>query len=119
MNNAWSDREANAYLRSQRTGGNAEVALLAYATRLVGGQPNLAMHGGGNTSLKATLTTLTGDEKSALFVKASGVDMERITPAGFVCLDLEYLRKLRSLPALADSVMADEFRTHLLRPSDR
>ncbi|MHB8770560.1 MAG: bifunctional aldolase/short-chain dehydrogenase [Syntrophales bacterium] len=119
MDNAWIDSEAEEFLRSQRQTGGAEVALLAYATRLVGGQPDLAMHGGGNTSLKGTHTTLAGDEKAALFVKASGVDMERITPAGFVCLDLGYLRKLRSLPALADSVMADEFRTHLLRPSDR
>ncbi len=119
MKNSWIDREAENFLRSQRHPAGAAVALLVYATRLVGGQPDLAMHGGGNTSLKGAFTTLAGDAKAALFVKASGVDMERITPAEFVCLDLGYLRRLRGLPSLADSVMADEFRTHLLRPSER
>ena len=97
MNNAWMETEANAFIKTHRVRRGAEIALLAYATRLVGSQPDLAMHGGGNTSLKGMVKTLPGDDVAALFVKASGVAMETITPADFVCLDHAYLRKLRAL----------------------
>ena len=78
------------------------------------------MHGGGNTSLKGMVKTLPGDDVAALFVKASGIAMETITPADFVCLDLAYLRKLRALPSLSDETMANgNSGLHLLIPSDR
>ncbi len=41
-----------------------------------------------------------------------------MTPAGFVCLDQAYLKRLRTLSSLTDEAMAGEFRTRLLRPSD-
>jgi len=117
MNNAWMEAEANAFIKTHGSERGAEVALLAYATRLVGSQPDLAMHGGGNTSLKGMVKTLPGDDVAAIFVKASGVAMERITPADFVCLDHAYLRKLRTLSSLTDETMAKEFRLHMLMPS--
>ncbi len=119
MNNAWKEAEANAFITTHGPERGAEIALLAYATRLVGCQPDLAMHGGGNTSLKGTVKTLPGDDVAALFVKASGVAMDTITPADFICLDLAYLRKLRALPSLTDEIMANEFHLHMLTPSDR
>ena len=70
MNNAWVETEANAFIKTHRSEGGAEIALLAYAARLVGSQPDLAMHGGGNTSLKGVVKTLLGDDVAALFVKA-------------------------------------------------
>jgi rhamnose utilization protein RhaD (predicted bifunctional aldolase and dehydrogenase)/NAD(P)-dependent dehydrogenase (short-subunit alcohol dehydrogenase family) len=117
MNNAWLEAEANAFIKTHGSERGAEIALLAYATRLVGSQPNLAMHGGGNTSLKGVVKTVLGDDAAALFVKASGVAMETITPADFVCLDHAYLRKLRTLSSLPDEIMANEFRLHLLTPA--
>lgn len=117
MNNLWDEKEAGVFAaRSARHTGEG-LALLLYATQLVGRNPRLAMHGGGNTSLKTKVKTRTGQEKEALFVKASGVDMAEITTEGFVCLDLESLRGLRRLKGLTDEEMADEFRIHLLRPS--
>jgi rhamnose utilization protein RhaD (predicted bifunctional aldolase and dehydrogenase)/NAD(P)-dependent dehydrogenase (short-subunit alcohol dehydrogenase family) len=119
MNNAWVEAEANAFVKAHGSEGRAEVARLAYATRLVGSRPGLAMHGGGNTSLKGMVKTLPGDDVAALFVKASGVAMDAITPADFICLDIAYLRKLRALPSLSDEIMANEFRLHMVIPSDR
>jgi rhamnose utilization protein RhaD (predicted bifunctional aldolase and dehydrogenase)/NAD(P)-dependent dehydrogenase (short-subunit alcohol dehydrogenase family) len=118
MNNHWVEAEANDYTKTHGSAGGSAIARLAYATRLVGRQPDLAMHGGGNTSLKGMIKTLAGDEVAALFVKASGVAMDTMTPADFVALDLVYLKKLRHVSSLTDEVMADEFRMRMLRPSD-
>ena len=93
MNNDWSEAEANDWIETYGAQWGGDLALLAYATRLVGSRPDLAMHGGGNTSLKGMVKTLAGDDVAALFVKASGVAMESMTPAGFVCLDQAYLKK--------------------------
>ena len=118
MNNVWVEAEANGFVETYGAQWGNDLALLAYATRLVGSQPNLAMHGGGNTSVKGRLKTLAGDEVAALFVKASGISMDTITPAGFVCLDQAYLKKLRIVSSLTDEAMAGEFRTRMLKPSD-
>lgn len=117
MNNDWVEAEAGDFIKTYGSEGGGAIALLAYATRLVGRQPDLAMHGGGNTSLKGKIKTLVGDEVAALFVKASGVAMDRMAPADFIALDLGYLKKLRHVSSLDDESMAGEFRTHMLGPS--
>ena len=117
MKNKWSDAKARAFVARYEKSCESDVALLAYATRLVGGEPSLALHGGGNTSVKTTVTMLAGTAADALFVKASGAAMDGIDPSGFVCLDCAYLKKLRSVTTLTDEAMADEFRTRMLRPS--
>jgi rhamnose utilization protein RhaD (predicted bifunctional aldolase and dehydrogenase)/NAD(P)-dependent dehydrogenase (short-subunit alcohol dehydrogenase family) len=116
--NRWTESDASAFVKKYDSFCSADVALLAYATRCVGGEPELAMHGGGNTSIKTNVRTLAGFDADALFVKASGVSMGSIEPSGFVCLDLSYLKKLRSLSSLSDTQMAGEFRTRMLLPSD-
>ena len=118
MNNAWIETEANGLVGTYGAQWGNDLALLTYATRLVGSQPNLALHGGGNTSIKGKVRTLAGDELHALFVKASGASLDAITPAGFVCLDQAYLKKLRIVSSLTDDAMAGEFRTRMLKPSD-
>ncbi len=117
VRNSWVQADADEFVRARSGAAGAGVALLAYTTRLVGSEPDLAMHGGGNTSLKTTVVTLAGEEKSALFVKASGAPMDDIDPSGFVCLDRLSLAKLRAVPSLTDEAMAGQFRTHLLLPS--
>ena len=85
MNNDWIEAEANDFIKTHGAQWGRDLALLAYATRLVGSQPDLAMHGGGNTSIKGRVKTLAGDEVAALFVKASGVAMDDDDARGF-CL---------------------------------
>lgn len=118
MNNGWIEAEADDFIKTNGPERGNDVALLTYATRLVGSRPDLAMHGGGNTSLKGVIKTVAGDEVAALFVKASGVALEAVLPSDFVCLDHAYLKKLRTVSSLTDEIMADEFRTRMLKSGD-
>ena len=115
MQNRWSESEA-ARVDSGDPGAQ-QLALLAYATNLLGAEPDLAMHGGGNTSCKGTLANALGDAQPALFIKASGMALSDVQADDFVALDLRYLQRLVDLPAMSDEVMADEFACHTLRPS--
>src|SRR3984893_17991995 len=73
-----------------------DLALRVYTTRLLGRDPNLVLHGGGNTSLKTTMSDLLGEEVAVLCVKGSGSDMAAIEPAGLPAVRLDRLRKLRA-----------------------
>src|SRR5207237_238793 len=93
------------------------MALRVYTSRLIGSDPDLVMHGGGNTSLKGTVTTVVGDEVEVLFVKGSGWELGSIEPAGLPAVRLEPLRRLRGLDALSDEEMVNQLRTGLLEAS--
>jgi rhamnulose-1-phosphate aldolase/alcohol dehydrogenase len=113
MESRWSDREAAEFVERFAPRWGQEMALRVYTSRLIGRDPDLVMHGGGNTSLKGTATTLVGDRVDALFVKGSGWDLDAIEPPGLPGVDLAHLRRLRSLPALSDEEMVNQLRTHL------
>ena len=75
MKSLWSDTEARSYVTHYGDKGVSEdLALRVYTTRLLGGDPALVLHGGGNTSLKATATDLVGDATEVICVKGSGWD---------------------------------------------
>ena len=93
------------------------VALRTYSARLLGREPGLVVHGGGNTSVKATATTLLGDAIEVIHVKGSGWDLATIEPEGHPAVRLEPLRRLRSLDAMTDETMVNELRTNLLEAS--
>ncbi len=65
------------------------MALRVYSTRLLGRDPKLVLHGGGNTSVKTTARDLAGEEVAALYVKGSGWDMGAIEPAGMPAVRLD------------------------------
>ncbi len=117
MQNRWSESDAAAAAQGASCGNN--LALLTYATRLIGSEPDLAMHGGGNTSCKGTLANVLGQEQLALFIKASGVNLATARSDDFVALDLAYLTRLLDLHTLSDEAMAGEFACHGLRASSR
>ena len=118
MKDRWRDSEANHFIKTHGLIGQEDLALLAYATRLVGRIPDLAMHGGGNTSCKGIFKTILGDEIPALFIKPSGADMGMVSPADFIAMDLVYLKRLSSVRSLSDEKITAEFRQHMLRYSD-
>src|SRR5437762_12622941 len=100
MKSAWVDREAAALVdRYAQDGVGAELALRVYTTRLLGRNPKLVLHGGGNTSVKLRTTDLNGDAVEVLCVKGSGWDMGTIEPAGLPAVRLEPLRRLRARDA--------------------
>ena len=113
MESRWSDRDAAEYVERFAPRWGEELALRVYTSRLIGRDPDLVMHGGGNTSLKGTVTTLVGDAVEALFVKGSGWDLDAIEPPGLPAIDLTHLRRLRALRELSDEEMVNQLRTHL------
>jgi rhamnose utilization protein RhaD (predicted bifunctional aldolase and dehydrogenase)/NAD(P)-dependent dehydrogenase (short-subunit alcohol dehydrogenase family) len=93
------------------------LALRTYTARLIGSDPALVLHGGGNTSVKAGAKTTLGDSIEVLYVKGSGGDLATIDPAGHPAVRLEPLRRLRGLASLTDESMVNELRTNLLDAS--
>lgn len=115
MRSRWSDSEAQEFvLRYAKEWGEA-LALRTYSSRLLGSEGSLVLHGGGNTSVKATWITVFGEELPAVFVKASGADLAVIEPGDHVGLDLTYLLRMRVLEDLSDEDMVEQLCTHLLR----
>src|SRR6266404_1734755 len=113
MESHWSDREAAELVARLAPRWGEDLALRVYTSRLIGRDPDLVLHGGGNTSLKGTVTTLVGERVEALFVKGSGWDLAAIEPPGLPAVDLVHLRKLRALHELSDEEMVNQLRTHL------
>lgn len=116
MKSLYSEQEASEYIAKYPTIPE-ELALRVYTSRLIGRDPDLVLHGGGNTSVKVRLTNLVGEEMEVLYVKGSGWDLATIEPQGFPGLDLAYLRKLRRLGSLSDEEMVNQLRTHLMDAS--
>jgi len=113
MQSRWSDDDARRLIETYGARWGEDLALRTYTSRLLGAEPSLVLHGGGNTSVKGEVTNLFGDRVPAIFVKASGRDLATIEPDGHPGVDLRHLRQLRTLPDLSDEAMANELRTHL------
>jgi len=113
MRNNYQAQHAHAMI-SAYPNCPAELALRVYTSRLIGQEADLVLHGGGNTSVKASIKTILGEDLEVLFIKGSGWDLGAIEPQGFPALDLDYLRKLRRLDTLSDEEMVNQFRTHML-----
>ncbi len=116
--NRWTDAEAQAFLAA--AGADArprELALRVLTSRLIGRDPDLVMHGGGNTSLKSTAVDVFGEDVEVLHIKGSGWDLETIEAKGLPAVRLAPLMRLRSLPALSDEAMVNVQRLNLLDPS--
>jgi len=115
MQSKWSDAEAQDFVsRYAPKGVNADLAVRTYTTRLLGGDPKLVLHGGGNTSVKTTVKDMLGEDVEVICIKGSGWDMGNIEPAGLPAVKLEPLRKLRALDKLSDEDMVNYQRINLL-----
>jgi len=86
-------------------------------SRELGADPSLVLHGGGNTSIKARGTDVTGDEVDLVLVKGSGWNLATIEAAGFVPLRRQRLLDLLQLQKLSDSSMVNELRQASLSSS--
>jgi rhamnulose-1-phosphate aldolase/alcohol dehydrogenase len=116
MENRWNDKDAEAAI-AQYADVSEDVALRVYTSRLIGAEPALVLHGGGNTSVKSRTKNRLGEEVEVLYVKGSGWDLDTLEPPGLPGVQLDYLRQLRSLPSLSDEAMVNDQRTHLLDAS--
>jgi rhamnose utilization protein RhaD (predicted bifunctional aldolase and dehydrogenase)/NAD(P)-dependent dehydrogenase (short-subunit alcohol dehydrogenase family) len=107
VQNRWSDDEA--------AGHGGPLGLRVYTSRLLGADPALVLHGGGNTSVKGTSTDVFGRPVEVLHVKGSGSDLADIDGSGFAPVRLDHLRELATLEQLTDREMAEQLRLGCLR----
>src|SRR5438477_474612 len=115
MKNLWSDSDAKAAIAAHAKKGIGEdLALRVYTTRLLGGEPRLVLHGGGNTSVKTRMADISGTTIDVLCVKGSGWDMGTIEAPGLPAVRLDPLRQLEGLQALSDEDMVNVQRSNLL-----
>ena len=118
MKSLWNDDDAEKMVADYAARGvSRDLALRVYTTRLLGGDPRLVLHGGGNTSLKTRVADLLGDEWDVLCVKGSGWDMGVIEPQGLPAVKLAPLLKARALSVLSDEDMVALQRANLVDPS--
>jgi len=110
MENLWCDLEA------ERFAEDTVLGLRVYTSQLQGRNPDLVLHGGGNTSVKGVWQNIFGETEKVLYVKGSGWDLRTIKAAGFAPVKLDYLQRLGTLPALTDSQMMQHLRSALLDP---
>ena len=108
MKSLWSETEAKSTIARYGDKGIApDLALRVYTTRLLGGDPSLVLHGGGNTSVKTKAKDLLGDQLDVICVKGSGWDMGDIEPPGLPAVKLAPLRRLLALEKLSDEDMVN------------
>jgi rhamnulose-1-phosphate aldolase/alcohol dehydrogenase len=118
MQSKWSDADAQEFVtRYAPKGVNADLAVRTYTTRLLGSDPRMVLHGGGNTSVKTMVKDQLGEDVEVICIKGSGWDMGVIEPAGLPAVKLEPLRKLRKLDKLSDEDMVNFQRINLLDSS--
>jgi rhamnose utilization protein RhaD (predicted bifunctional aldolase and dehydrogenase)/NAD(P)-dependent dehydrogenase (short-subunit alcohol dehydrogenase family) len=94
----WDDEDAAQWA--------GDLRQRVYTSRLLGRDPDLVLHGGGNTSVKSRHTTLFGDQVDVLLVKGSGADLADIDESGFSSLRLDAVLRLAELGSLSDAEMA-------------
>jgi rhamnose utilization protein RhaD (predicted bifunctional aldolase and dehydrogenase)/NAD(P)-dependent dehydrogenase (short-subunit alcohol dehydrogenase family) len=118
MKSRWSDPEFRSVVDGYvRSGLNNDLATRVYTTRLLGGDPELVLHGGGNTSVKTVAKDADGGEVAVICVKGSGWDMATIEPPGLPAVRLKELAALARFDALSDMEMVREQRRLLMDPA--
>ena len=110
MQSLWNDRDAAPFLHDP-------LSLRVYTSRLLGREPSLVLHGGGNTSVKTEAADLFGDRERIIYVKGSGWDLATIEAAGFAPVRMASLERLAQLPVLTDTDMVRAQRTAMTDPA--
>ncbi|MEA5471076.1 bifunctional aldolase/short-chain dehydrogenase [Spirulina sp. 06S082] len=109
MKSLWNQAEADRY--------PTDLEQRVYTSQLLGRDPSLVLHGGGNTSVKIREKNIVGEEEEILYVKGSGWDLATIEKEGFSPVRMAHLLKLAQLEALSDPEMVNELKTQMTRSS--
>ncbi|MES2593694.1 MAG: bifunctional aldolase/short-chain dehydrogenase [Verrucomicrobiota bacterium] len=110
MQSLWNDSEAATF-------GNDPLGQRVYTSRLLGRNPELVLHGGGNTSVKVTEKDFFGDSVDLCYVKGSGWDLATIERAGFSPVRQEALLKMSKLATMSDEDMVLQQRAAMTNPN--
>ena len=115
MKSKYSEKDAKNYIsKFAKRGVSKDLALRIYTTQLLGNDPTVVLHGGGNTSVKSSVKTLLGNLEDIIYVKGSGKDMGNIEEDGFPALEMKNLLKMRNLLKLDDFQMVNYQRKFML-----
>jgi rhamnose utilization protein RhaD (predicted bifunctional aldolase and dehydrogenase) len=115
IENWYDDLDAANYRAAAgNDSADQELGERVYTSRLIGQNPDLLMHGGGNTSVKVRRADLFGKIRDVLHVKGSGWDLDVIEAPGLPGVWLEPLTRLRALDSLSDESMVNYQRSNLL-----
>lgn len=110
MKSLWNDTEAATF-------GTDPLGQRIYTSRLLGRNPELVLHGGGNTSVKVEEKDFFGSPVSLCYVKGSGWDLATIERAGFAPVRMEALLKMAELESMTDSDMVLQQRVAMTDPN--
>ncbi|CAB1080157.1 Putative oxidoreductase [Olavius algarvensis Delta 1 endosymbiont] len=116
MQSAYNENDAKDLIRHYPDIAE-ELVLRTYTSRLLGANPNLVLHGAGNTSIKLMQKNILQEDQEILFVKGCGVDLASIEPQEFVALDLARLKNFRRLEKIEDEEMENQLEIHKLQAS--
>ena len=115
IENNYKKQDAENWIsKAAKNDADQQLALRVYTSRLIGQNPDLVMHGGGNTSVKVERENLFGETCKVMHVKGSGWDLDTILAPGLPGLWLEPLKKLQELERLSDEEMVNIQRANLL-----
>jgi len=110
MESLWNDQEAASF-------GTDPLGLRVYTSRLLGRNPELVLHGGGNTSVKTEEKDFFGEPVALCHVKGSGWDLGTIERAGFSPVRMSALLKMAELPTMTDADMVLQQRAAMTDPN--
>lgn len=111
MQSRWNDEDANRYVEAARAAGQSDdLGLRIYSSRIIGGDPDLVLHGGGNTSVKVVAP----DGSKLMHIKGSGWDLDTIEAPGLPAVHLAPLLEVRDGPKLSDPDMVALLRRNLI-----
>jgi rhamnose utilization protein RhaD (predicted bifunctional aldolase and dehydrogenase)/NAD(P)-dependent dehydrogenase (short-subunit alcohol dehydrogenase family) len=114
VQNQFCDSDAREFVASYPQAIGEDVAMRLFTSRLLGGDKNLVLHGGGNTSVKTTVVDRFGNDLAVICVKGSGCDLQYLEPAGLPALALAPLLELLKLDSIGDEDLVSELRRCLL-----
>ncbi|MCR6502163.1 class II aldolase [Shinella sp. CPCC 101442] len=111
MKSRWNDETAARYVEAALAAGQSEaLGLRIYTSRIIGGDPDLVLHGGGNTSVKVT----SDGGEALMHIKGSGWDLDTIEAPGLPAVRLVPLLETRDGPRLSDPDMVWLLRASLI-----
>jgi len=118
MHSLWNDADAAAYVKNAGSSdAERDLALRVYSSRLIGQEPELVLHGGGNTSVKTKRPNANGQVRDVLHVKGSGWDLGTIEAAGLPAVWLDPLLEAADRTEMSDEDMVALLRSEMLDTS--
>lgn len=113
----WNEHDESRLTDAMHTKAERDLALRIYSARLIGADPDLVLHGGGNTSVKLTVADADGQPLDVIHIKGSGHDLATIGAAGMPAVRAAPLEQFRNLDRLDDLEMVAGLRNSLLDPT--